>query len=101
MNEKKELYLDGRKELLKVMETLTKGLGSKDSEIIRRWKDVVGDKLFDIVKYSKTEKGYLYVIINDNIHKSYVMLSKKRIIDNFNSLFPERKVKYIKVIVIY
>ena len=49
----------------------------------------------------KTEKGTLYVEVNDNIYKSVVLMSKKDIIDNFNTFFPSRKVSRMSIIVIY
>lgn len=102
-NESNEsVYKDGREELSKWMnEIITKSSSSPDREIIKKWRSIVGDKLYHILKYVKTEKGTLYVEVNDNIYKSVVLMSKKDIIDNFNTFFPSRKVSRMSIIVIY
>ena len=94
-----EFYKEAKDVLLPILDKIGMSKSEKDHKIEENWPEIAGPKISTYSKFKNIDKKTLFITTDDSHYIPLILAQKKRIIEKYNTFFPDDDIRYIRVIV--
>lgn len=82
--------------LYTVIQKLTSPMVLKEYQALKKWNEIVGEKIASVSEAQKVVSGVLYVKVKDHVWRHELKMLSGRLIEKFKELLGEDIIKEIK-----